>query len=205
MGMKSPCGNAVPVLNPPNFGPGIRQQTCSCASQPNVSYPTDPSDLFPRVITDSSVAWQGTSLGTEPGAASGWDPRFPRALCMRDRVLASYEDAGLNYAASQISDLISKVMYPIPGIWLGPVYVHSPSGNVVLHLSVPRGGPYDPIPVFTYNSQAAKANAGRGYPNCDAEIHCRFHSKPGQIGLRVPAISLRPSIFARSEKSLRPH
>jgi len=149
MGMKSPCGNAVPVLNPPNFGPGIRQQTCSCASQPNVPYPTDPSDLFPRVITDSSVAWQGTSLGTEPGAASGWDPRFPRALCMRDRVLASYEDAGLNYAASQISDLISKVMYPIPGIWLGPVYVHSPSGNVVLHLSVPRGGPYDPIPVFT--------------------------------------------------------
>ena len=82
---------------------------------------------------------------------------------MRDRVLASYEDAGLNYAASQISDLISKVMYPIPGIWLGPVYVHSPSGNVVLHLSVPRGGPYDPIPVFTYNSQAAKAKAGRGY------------------------------------------
>ena len=89
MSKQSPCGNVVPIVNPPNFGPGVGQETCSCHGQPNAPFPNDPSARFPRVITDSSVAWQGTSLGIEPAAESGWDPRFPRALCMGDRVLAS--------------------------------------------------------------------------------------------------------------------
>ena len=78
-------------------------------------------------------------------------------------VYASYRNFGLSYAAQEVANLLARVMYPIPGIWMGPAFVHMPSGNVVLQLAVPPAGLYDPIPVFTYNSQAGKAEAGRGY------------------------------------------
>ena len=49
------------------------------------------------------------------------------------------------------------------GIWLGPACVHMPSGNMVVQFATPRGGPFDPAPVFTYNSQASISNLRRGY------------------------------------------
>ena len=49
------------------------------------------------------------------------------------------------------------------GIRLRPACVHMPSGNVVVQLATPRGGPFDPAPVFPYNSPASISNLGRGY------------------------------------------
>ena len=33
--------------------------------------------------------------------------------------------------------LFSQVLYLVPGIWLGPVRIHLPSGNVLLQLPAP--------------------------------------------------------------------
>lgn len=161
------CGCPVPVINPPDFGWAGRQALIP-PTPAAVPYPVDPSYRFPRVLTASADTRQGTSLACEPAAGCGWDVRHPMTRGLIPFNYSSYRNYGLNLATREIAELLGQAMYPIPGIWLGPVYVHMPSGNVVLQLSAPPSGPYDAVPVFTYNSLAALSNVGRGYGVSDS-------------------------------------
>jgi len=157
------CGCPVPVINPPDFGAATRLPVLPSGMPVDLPYPPDPSHAFPRVFTASADTRQGTSLATESASGCGCDPRYPRNRRLTPRVSAGYRNPGLNFASAEVASLVNRILYPIPGIWLGPACVHMPSGNVVVQLATPRGGPFDPAPVFTYNSQAAKSTLGRGY------------------------------------------
>ena len=157
------CGVPIPALNPPELDP-CKPCGCSSSYPAPVTLPGDPWRIFrQRLLTSSSSAWQGVSLRSEPPASIGWNVSDSPASCSESRVLAVCGSEEMNRAAREIGNAIARAMYPLPGLWVGPVYLHMPSGNVVLQLSVAPGGPYDAIPVFTYNSQAFKYNAGRGY------------------------------------------
>jgi|GEM_PF-1303469 len=163
MSSQPACGCPVPVINPPDFGFGERLPLPPAGQPESLPYPADPSHSFGRVLTASADTRQGTSLSTESASGCGCDPRYPRNRQLTPRVSARYRNPGLNFAAAEVAALVRRILYPVPGIWLGPVSVHLPSGNVILQLPTPRGGPYDACPVFTYNSQAAKSSGGRGY------------------------------------------
>jgi YD repeat-containing protein len=171
------CGCPVPIINPPDFGAATRLFPMPSGMPVDLPYPEDPSQVFPRVLTASADTRQGTSLSTESASGCGCDPRYPRNRRLTPRVTASYRNPGLNFAAAEVAALVNRILYPIPGIWLGPACVHMPSGNVVVQLATPRGGPFDPAPVFTYNSQASKSNLGRGYGVSDM-----FHPTVEQFG-----------------------
>lgn len=157
------CGCPVPVINPPDFGAAARLPVLPSGMPADVPYPPDPSHAFPRVFTASADTHQGTSLGSESASGCGCDPRYPHNRQLTPRVQAGYRNPGLSFATAEVASLLNRILYPIPGIWLGPACVHMPSGNVVLQLATPRGGPFDPVPVFTYNSLAARSDSGRGY------------------------------------------
>jgi hypothetical protein len=171
------CGCPVPIINPPDFGAATRLFPLPAGMPVDLPYPEDPSQAFPRVLTASADTRQGTSLSTESASGCGCDPRYPRNRRLTPKVTASYRNPGLNFAAAEVAALVNRILYPIPGIWLGPACVHMPSGNVVVQLATPRGGPFDPAPVFTYNSLAAKSNLGRGYGVSDM-----FHPTVEQFG-----------------------
>ncbi len=171
------CGCPVPIINPPDFGAATRLFPLPAGMPVDLPYPEDPSQAFPRVLTASADTRQGTSLSTESAPGCGCDPRYPRNRRLTPKVTASYRNPGLNFAAAEVAALVNRILYPIPGIWLGPACVHMPSGNVVVQLATPRGGPFDAAPVFTYNSQASKSNLGRGYGVSDM-----FHPTVEQFG-----------------------
>ena len=154
------CGCPVTIINPPDFGHALRM-----ALRPtypaSIPWPLDPGISFPRVVTGSYAAWQDTALGCAP-ESHGWQPRFPISRGMPLQRFAQYRNQGLNFAADEILRLFSQALYPVPGIWIGPVRIHLPSGNVLLQLPAPLCGPLDAIPVFTYNSLASAYDAGRG-------------------------------------------
>ncbi|MEY3460092.1 MAG: tRNA3(Ser)-specific nuclease WapA precursor, partial [Planctomycetota bacterium] len=163
MSAEPACGCPVPIVNPPDLGAGERRCLGPTCQPETLPYPQDPSQCFGRVLTASADTRQGTSLSTEASTGCGFDPRYPRNRQLTPRVTAAYGNEGLNAAAAEVAAAVRRIMYPVPGIWLGPVNVHLPSGNVVLQMATPRGGPFDACPVFTYNSQAAKSSGGRGY------------------------------------------
>jgi hypothetical protein len=150
----------VPIINPPDLGAEVR-----LALRPvyvsQVPLVDDPGLAFPKLLTASHAAWQGTSLGCEPEFC-GWQPRHPMMRGMPLQVFASYRNYALNFAAGEVAKALGQVMYPVPGIWLGPVRIHLPSGNVLMQFSALICGPFDAVPVFSYNSMASRENAGRG-------------------------------------------
>lgn len=178
------CGCPVPVINPPEFGTSTRLASLPSGMPVDLPYPVDPSQSFPRILTASADSRQGTSLSSESASGCGCDPRYPHNRRLTPRVTAGYRNPGLNFAAAEVAALVNRILYPIPGIWLGPACVHMPSGNVVVQLATPRGGPFDAAPVFTYNSQAARSNLGRGYGVSDM-----FHPTVQTLGEITSLIS----------------
>jgi hypothetical protein len=126
------CGCPVPVINPPDFGSGARLPISSYGYPDEVPLPGDPTYGFPRTVTASALAGQATSLGCAPQSSCGWDTRHPMLRGMASGPFAGFGNPGLNFAAREIARLLAQVMYPAPGIWLGPVRIHMPSGVKVL-------------------------------------------------------------------------
>ncbi len=151
------CGCPVPVINPPEFGAASRFPF-SPLYREAVSWPTDPGLIVPRVLTSSAAFLQGTSLGCCL-ESSGWQPRYPLFRGLQTSAFGGYRNQGLNFAAAEIARLISQILYPVPGIWIGPIRIHLPSGNLLLQLPAPFGGPLDAVPVYSYNSFAARDSA----------------------------------------------
>ena len=162
MSQSSPCGVPVPIINPPDFGMATRLPLLCGPSSVASLVPVDPSGQFPRVLTANAGSKQSTSLACEPAAACD-NGCLVGGGYRSGHVFSNYSNEGLNLAANEVSLVMAKITYPIPGIWMGPAYIHLPSGNLVFQLSTPECGPLDAIPVFTYNSLSACTESGFGY------------------------------------------
>jgi YD repeat-containing protein len=63
-----------------------------------------------------------------------------------------------------------RVAVPVPGVKDAPAWVNPSGGNLVLRLAHPEGGPFDPRPVLTYNSQSpATSEFGYGWSGAAKE------------------------------------
>jgi YD repeat-containing protein len=162
MSQSSPCGLPVPIINPPDFGAATRLPLTCGSSSAASAFPIDPSTRFPRVLTANAGSKQSTSLACEPAAACD-NGCLSGGRYQVGHVFPEYTNEALNLAAREVALAMSKVTYPIPGIWMGPAYIHLPSGNLVFQVSTLESGPLDATPVFTYNSLAACSESGFGY------------------------------------------
>jgi YD repeat-containing protein len=130
-------------------------------------------------MTAGADSSQSTSLATEPAGVSSClhgRPIYPESSLACDSgdrhdpgqrpqgiPAVEYDHEVLNLAERELANLMARMRFALPGVWRGPALIHLPSGNLVYQIVTSKGGPLDPVPVFTYNSMASQTNIGFGY------------------------------------------
>ncbi len=160
---KSHCGCPVPILNPPDFGWAVRLAQSFWPTDFVGAFPSDPGIVFPRVLTTSSILGKGHLWAVNRQACAP-------GMCVARACVAVWSGVAMPVMDTRTGlrgQRDRAIAGPVAGADSGDlarsrVYRHALREPGVATRSTP-GRPLDPIPIFTYNSQAAKANAGRGY------------------------------------------
>src|SRR5262249_45346885 len=77
---------------------------------------------------------------------------------------AIYSAAAIGPAMQTLLSWQEQLQAVVPGMLDGPAWINIGSANLVLRLSHPSGGPFDPTPILTYNSfSPASSEFGYGW------------------------------------------